>query len=197
MLKFRSSSRSRVRTAARPDERRSSRRDKAAVRPYTRRTTGTDLGDDFSDEGLKRFAHRPELERPDVVRRRSGTICGRQARVGEVGGVDELVPIVAAAEHEDRCTVGDEIEERLSRQNVRLEHREGRSGAEWMLLDYGAFVVHIFTERARLYYDLERLWRTAERLDIPDNDMPSSGAAGSSDRAASSSSSHDSDLSPS
>ena len=38
-------------------------------------------------------------------------------------------------------------------------HREGRAGAEWLLLDYGGFIVHIFTERLRQFYDLERLWR--------------------------------------
>ena len=45
-------------------------------------------------------------------------------------------------------------------------HREGKANAEWVLLDYGSFVVHIFSERAREYYDLERLWRTAERIDF-------------------------------
>jgi ribosome-associated protein len=60
------------------------------------------------------------------------------------------------------------IEQRLHSQGVRLMHREGKSGAaEWLLLDYGDFVVHIFSERARQYYDLERLWRTAERIDFP------------------------------
>jgi ribosome-associated protein len=63
--------------------------------------------------------------------------------------------------------IGEAIEERLERHGVRLAHREGKSGAEWVLLDYGAFVVHIFSERARSYYDLERLWRTAERIDFP------------------------------
>jgi ribosome-associated protein len=69
--------------------------------------------------------------------------------------------------------IGEAIEERLERQNVRLAHREGKSGAEWVLLDYGSFVVHIFSERARQYYDLERLWRTAERLDFPAPEKPS------------------------
>ncbi|HXJ16491.1 MAG TPA: ribosome silencing factor [Candidatus Polarisedimenticolia bacterium] len=69
--------------------------------------------------------------------------------------------------------IGEAIEERLERQNVRLAHREGKSGAEWVLLDYGSFVVHIFSERARQYYDLERLWRTAERLDFPAPERPS------------------------
>ena len=63
--------------------------------------------------------------------------------------------------------ISDAIEERLASRGVRLSHREGKAGAEWVLLDYTAFVVHIFSERARQYYDLERLWRTAERIDYP------------------------------
>jgi ribosome-associated protein len=59
------------------------------------------------------------------------------------------------------------IERRLDQHGVRLMHREGKPGAEWLLLDYGDFVVHIFSERARRYYDLERLWRTAQRVDFP------------------------------
>lgn len=68
--------------------------------------------------------------------------------------------------------IGKAIEERLDRQGVRNSHREGRSGAEWVLLDFGSFVVHIFSERARQYYDLERLWRNAERIDFPAPSRP-------------------------
>jgi len=60
----------------------------------------------------------------------------------------------------------DEIERQLDRIGVHLMHREGKAGAEWMLLDFGNFIVHVFTERARHYYDLERLWRTARRTDF-------------------------------
>jgi len=60
------------------------------------------------------------------------------------------------------------VEESLEKHGRRLKHREGKSDAEWVLLDYGDFVVHIFSDRARRYYDLERLWRTAERLDFPE-----------------------------
>ena len=63
--------------------------------------------------------------------------------------------------------IAEAIEERLERHGRRVSHREGKSGAEWVLLDYGDFVVHVFSERARQYYDLERLWRTAERVDFP------------------------------
>ncbi len=68
--------------------------------------------------------------------------------------------------------ISDAIEERLGRQRVHLAHREGKIGAEWVLLDYSSFVVHIFSDRARQFYDLERLWRTADRLDFPAPERP-------------------------
>jgi ribosome-associated protein len=58
------------------------------------------------------------------------------------------------------------VEEKLRQHGLRPIHREGQHGAEWLLLDYGRFLVHVFTERQRLYYDLERLWRAARRVDI-------------------------------
>ena len=63
--------------------------------------------------------------------------------------------------------IGEAIEARLDREGIHLAHREGKMSAEWVLLDYGYFVVHIFSERAREYYDLERLWRDAVRIDFP------------------------------
>jgi ribosome-associated protein len=68
--------------------------------------------------------------------------------------------------------ISDAVEERLDKEHVRLAHREGKVGAEWVLLDYGSFVVHIFSDRARHYYDLERLWRTSERVDFPAPERP-------------------------
>lgn len=62
-----------------------------------------------------------------------------------------------------------EIEEQLEKELKRSpEHREGRGSAEWALLDYGAFIVHVFGEQARRFYDLERLWRSAPKLVLPD-----------------------------
>lgn len=63
--------------------------------------------------------------------------------------------------------ISEAIEERLEKHGKRLSHREGKANAEWILLDYADFIVHIFSERARQYYDLERLWRNAERVDFP------------------------------
>ncbi|MGD0964486.1 MAG: ribosome silencing factor [Candidatus Acidiferrales bacterium] len=78
--------------------------------------------------------------------------------------------------------ISDAIEERLGREGIHLAHREGKSSAEWVLLDYGYFVAHIFSERAREYYDLERLWRTAERIDFPAPGSPPNGP-GESERS--------------
>ena len=64
--------------------------------------------------------------------------------------------------------ISDAVEENLEKHGRRLKHREGKSDAEWVLLDYGDIVVHVFSDRARRYYDLERLWRTAERIDFPE-----------------------------
>lgn len=62
------------------------------------------------------------------------------------------------------CT---EIEEQLYKHMGRSpEHREGHRSAEWALLDFGGFVVHVFSEQARKYYDLERLWRSVPKLEI-------------------------------
>ncbi len=64
------------------------------------------------------------------------------------------------------CT---EIEEQLYKELKRSpEHREGFPSAEWALLDFGSIIVHVFSEQARRYYDLERLWRSASKLEIPD-----------------------------
>ena len=64
----------------------------------------------------------------------------------------------------------DEIERQLERIGVRLMHREGTAGAEWMLLDFGSLIVHVFAERARHFYDLERLWRAARRIEFDDSE---------------------------
>jgi len=62
-------------------------------------------------------------------------------------------------------TIAEHIEETLKKQGVRPLHVEGLPEGEWILLDYVDFVVHIFSSRAREFYDLERLWRAGKRRD--------------------------------
>jgi ribosome-associated protein len=59
--------------------------------------------------------------------------------------------------------ISDEVELKLAQIGIRPTHIEGYTQAEWVLLDYVDFVVHVFSERARKFYDLERLWRSAPR----------------------------------
>ena len=61
--------------------------------------------------------------------------------------------------------ISDEVEERLERAGLRPTHVEGYKQAEWVLLDYVDFVVHVFSDKARKYYDLERLWKSAKKLE--------------------------------
>ena len=60
--------------------------------------------------------------------------------------------------------ISDRVEERLKEARLRPGHVEGYDAGEWILMDYGDFVVHIFTEEKRDFYDLERLWSDAPRL---------------------------------
>src|SRR5213080_4305953 len=60
--------------------------------------------------------------------------------------------------------ISDEVEERLEKAGLRPTHVEGYQQAEWVLLDYVDFVVHVFSEKARKFYDLERLWKSAKRM---------------------------------
>ena len=63
--------------------------------------------------------------------------------------------------------ISDEIFETLKKAGTAAARVEGYKTAEWILLDYGDFVVHVFDEKARRFYDLERLWRESRRVELP------------------------------
>jgi ribosome-associated protein len=69
--------------------------------------------------------------------------------------------------------ISDEVDLRLKTNGYRPTHVEGYNQAEWILLDYVDFVVHIFSETARKFYDLERLWKSARRVSATDLSKPS------------------------
>jgi ribosome-associated protein len=62
--------------------------------------------------------------------------------------------------------VSDAILEELEKSGVSPQHVEGYAEAQWILMDYLSFVVHIFSEQARRFYELERLWKKAVRVKI-------------------------------
>lgn len=65
-------------------------------------------------------------------------------------------------------TISDEVELRLKRAGTYPNSIEGYRQAEWVLLDYVDFVVHIFSPSTRRYYDLERLWKSAKKVEPKD-----------------------------
>jgi len=86
-----------------------------------------------------------------------------------VGAFTDYFVICTAFSTPQVQAVCSEVEDQLEKHLRRSpKHREGRGRAEWSLLDFGGFIVHVFSEEARRYYDLERLWREAPKLEIPD-----------------------------
>ena len=64
--------------------------------------------------------------------------------------------------------IADAVEETLRAAKVRPAHIEGYDRAEWVLMDFFTFIVHIFTPQTRAFYSLERLWGDAERIEVKD-----------------------------
>ena len=90
----------------------------------------------------------------------------------QASGFTDYFVICSAANPRQVQAIGDEVDEKLSKLGHEPSHVEGRNQAEWLLLDYVDFVVHIFSESARKFYDLERLWKTATRLQLADLEKP-------------------------
>lgn len=65
--------------------------------------------------------------------------------------------------------IADGIEEALKTAKVRPAHIEGYDRAEWILMDYFTFIVHVFTPQTRTFYSLERLWGDAERIEVSED----------------------------
>ena len=72
--------------------------------------------------------------------------------------------------------ISDEVVEQLKRRGTRSARVEGYQTAEWILIDYGDFVFHVFDEKARRFYDLERLWRAGARVDVTSDQLQDVGS---------------------
>lgn len=86
----------------------------------------------------------------------------------EIASFTEFFIIASGANPRQVQAIADEITEQLKEKlKSRVVRVEGYQTGEWVLLDYGDFVVHIFEAKAREFYDLERLWRDAKKVEIP------------------------------
>jgi ribosome-associated protein len=85
----------------------------------------------------------------------------------EIASFTDFFVIVSGSNERQVQAISDEISETLKKNGSPAGRVEGYKSAEWILLDYGDFVVHVLDEKARKFYDLERLWRESKRIELP------------------------------
>jgi ribosome-associated protein len=88
--------------------------------------------------------------------------------VGELTSYTDSLLICSGASDRQVAAIAGEVQRQLKDAGRRPLHVEGESHADWVLLDYGDFVVHVFTEERRTYYGLDNLWGDAPRLESDD-----------------------------
>ena len=117
----------------------------------------------------------------EVAARAARAAAAKQATDIVVLDVHELIVITdffvicTASSNRQVKTVIEGIEDSIRELGEKPIRREGEDEAGWWLLDYVDVVVHVFGEEERTYYDLERLWRDAPRLEWQEPDAASSG----------------------
>jgi len=96
---------------------------------------------------------------------------GKEIKVIEIGELTTLADyfvIAAGTSNTQISALSDVVEEQLKKAGEMALRREGYRDGTWVLLDYGCVAVHVFSEEAREFYDLERLWRDGKEVDLSD-----------------------------
>jgi ribosome-associated protein len=114
---------------------------------------------------------------PDVVKQALGAALGKKAQhplvldLRKGPAFTDFFVICTGQNVRQVRAIADAIEEALRRTGLKPSHVEGYERSEWVLLDYFDLIVHVFTPDTREFYGLERLWGSAERLDVSDADF--------------------------
>ena len=75
--------------------------------------------------------------------------------------------IIASGKNANQLrAMADEVEEKLGKEGIEPRQVEGYAAANWILMDYRDFIIHIFNEEQRLYYDIERIWSDGKNIEI-------------------------------
>lgn len=85
----------------------------------------------------------------------------------EIASFTDYFVITSGTNERQVQAISDEVYETLKKAGSPAARVEGYKTAEWILLDYGDFIVHVFEEKSRKFYDLERLWRESKRVELP------------------------------
>src|SRR5262245_51137737 len=87
----------------------------------------------------------------------------------KTGAFTDYFLICTGANSRQVHAIADSVEQALKAKHVRPSHLEGYQRAEWVLVDYFDFIVHVFSPSARAFYGLERLWGNAARIELPND----------------------------
>ena len=85
----------------------------------------------------------------------------------EIASFTDYFVITSGTNERQVQAISDEVFETMKKAGTPAARVEGYKTAEWILLDFGDFVFHVFDEKARKFYDLERLWRESRRVELP------------------------------
>lgn len=115
---------------------------------------------------------RPSVSALELLRLAADTALSKKARdpvaldLRDLDGVCDYFFLCSCSSEVQVKAVAEAIEDRLRERGARPWHIEGREGRRWVLLDYVEVVVHVFHEKTREYYLLDRLWGDARSVDL-------------------------------
>ncbi len=142
-----------------------------------KRTEGEAAGDAAAAREESAAESKPALKWEDLDERVRAAVHAAGERkalntvvldLREVASFTDFFVITSGTNVRQVQAIADAVEERLRKDlGVKPARVEGYNSAEWVLLDYGDFILHVFEEKARRFYDLERLWRDAARVELP------------------------------
>ena len=89
-------------------------------------------------------------------------------KIDDISSIADYFVIATGSSNTHVKALADEVEFRLDQSGISVSHVEGYRSDSWILLDYVDVIVHVFSEDAREYYDLERLWQDGQQVDISD-----------------------------
>ena len=86
--------------------------------------------------------------------------------ISKVSVITDVFMMASGNNRNQIQAISDEVTEKLERMGCELKHKEGYDSANWILLDFGDIIIHIFDKESRDFYDIERIWRDGEMIDL-------------------------------
>ena len=146
--------------------------------PESRKQTKAEGAGDASGREETAAESKPALKAEDLDERIRAAVHAAGERkahdlvvldLREVASFTDFFVIASGTNVRQVQAIADAVEEHLRKDlRVKPARVEGYNSAEWVLLDYGDFIFHVFEEKSRRFYDLERLWRDAGRVELPE-----------------------------